>query len=614
MMLTKDAPGTTQTQTMPDNYDLNELEALAQSIVNTPDLILEQSFDDDDDESDDLITSDVIPAKIPEGDTAFEVFGSPDPTIPMSNVPCAGCGANLHCQDPAIPGYLPSQKFTSIPTKKLRTSVCQRCLLMKYHNIALNVSVHPEEYNKIISQIRNKGGLAIIVVDLLDMPNSIFKDLPELIGHDRPLYIVGNKVDLIPKDETGYLQRTKDMLRYLCKEAGLSTTNEVMHTALVSAKTGYGIEELITQLLKDWGKKGDVYLLGCTNVGKSTLFNALLSSDYCKSTARDFISRATTSPWPGTTLNLLKFPMLNPVPWKLHRRIQRLLRERSSSVEEERLRRKNLKATGRHHYATLMGHIGQTFEGIKKQTQEDQEYKGYTLASYEFDEKEASLKEGRSGVDDLTTERATLDDFDIRHYKNSYWCYDTPGVVNPEQVINLLTQTELSVVLTNKLLQPRTFMVKPGQTMFVSGLSRINYVEGDAYVYFTVFASINLPVHVVDNDEADLFYNRNIGTSEFGIPLGDDDRLKKLPPLESREFFLQGEGWQESVADILLSSIGWVAITARKSMELQVRAYTPGARGCHLRTPALLPYAVNHRGRRIRGTAAYTVKKMKRRN
>jgi ribosome biogenesis GTPase A len=51
---------------------------------------------------------------------------------------------------------------------------------------------------------------------------------------------------------------------------------------------------------------GDVYLLGCTNVGKSTLFNALLQSDYCKVKAVDLIQRATTSPWPGTTINLLK--------------------------------------------------------------------------------------------------------------------------------------------------------------------------------------------------------------------------------------------------------------------------------------------------------------------
>lgn len=52
--------------------------------------------------------------------------------------------------------------------------------------------------------------------------------------------------------------------------------------SLISAQTGYGVEELITKLHSIWENKGDVYLIGCTNVGKSTLFNALLRSDYCK--------------------------------------------------------------------------------------------------------------------------------------------------------------------------------------------------------------------------------------------------------------------------------------------------------------------------------------------
>jgi ribosome biogenesis GTPase A len=51
---------------------------------------------------------------------------------------------------------------------------------------------------------------------------------------------------------------------------------------------------------------GDVYLVGCTNVGKSSIFNALLGSDYCKVQASDLVQKATISNWPGTTLNLLK--------------------------------------------------------------------------------------------------------------------------------------------------------------------------------------------------------------------------------------------------------------------------------------------------------------------
>ena len=41
------------------------------------------------------------------------------------------------------------------------------------------------------------------------------------------------------------------------------------------------------------------HLVGCTNSGKSSIFNALMMSDMCKVAARNQISRATTSIWPG---------------------------------------------------------------------------------------------------------------------------------------------------------------------------------------------------------------------------------------------------------------------------------------------------------------------------
>lgn len=39
------------------------------------------------------------------------VYGTPDPNIPASNVACPGCGAALHCIEPSIPGYIPSELF-----------------------------------------------------------------------------------------------------------------------------------------------------------------------------------------------------------------------------------------------------------------------------------------------------------------------------------------------------------------------------------------------------------------------------------------------------------------------------------------------------------------------
>lgn len=38
-------------------------------------------------------------------------FGTPDPLIPVSKIPCYGCGALLQCADAGLPGYLPSELF-----------------------------------------------------------------------------------------------------------------------------------------------------------------------------------------------------------------------------------------------------------------------------------------------------------------------------------------------------------------------------------------------------------------------------------------------------------------------------------------------------------------------
>ena len=78
------------------------------------------------------------------------------------------------------------------------------------------------------------------------------------MDEQRPAYIIGNKVDLLPRDGPGYLDRVKRSVLKLCDERGIVA----QHVALVSAKTGYGIETLISRLLRDWKLKGSrVYSL-----------------------------------------------------------------------------------------------------------------------------------------------------------------------------------------------------------------------------------------------------------------------------------------------------------------------------------------------------------------
>lgn len=81
-------------------------------------------------------------------------YGTPNPNSGVSRVPCGGCGALLHCSDPAIPGYLPSEIMRGRNDTELKTLECQRCHFLKEYNIALDVQVQPEEYEKLLQSIK----------------------------------------------------------------------------------------------------------------------------------------------------------------------------------------------------------------------------------------------------------------------------------------------------------------------------------------------------------------------------------------------------------------------------------------------------------------------------
>lgn len=90
----------------------------------------------------------------PTNDQWLKRYGTPDPSIGISQVQCGGCGALLHCSEPSIPGYLPSEILRGRTDEELKTIECQRCHFLREYNIALDVSVQPEEYEKLLQSIR----------------------------------------------------------------------------------------------------------------------------------------------------------------------------------------------------------------------------------------------------------------------------------------------------------------------------------------------------------------------------------------------------------------------------------------------------------------------------
>lgn len=85
---------------------------------------------------------------------------------------------------------------------------------------------------------------------------------------------------------------------------------------------------------------------------------------------------------------------------------------------------------------------------------------------------------------------------------------------------------------------------------------------------------------------------------QFQVPCGGKVRMETFPKLQSKVITLRGLDWRRSAGDVILSSAGWVAVTAGSSHSVTLHAHTPGGEGIALRVPSLLPEAVNERGKR----------------
>ncbi|KAG7462096.1 hypothetical protein MATL_G00199000 [Megalops atlanticus] len=530
-----------------------------------------------------------------------KVYGTPDAEVAVSDHCCTGCGAVMHCTVPDLPGYLPSEKYKSLTEENtLHKAICQRCHLLIHHQKALNVQMSKEEYRQIVRRVRKEKALVLFIVDLLDIPDSIIPDLLDLIGKNKHIVVLGNKVDLLPSDSENYLKRIKGQLLQYCAEMGISSDKNIKDVHLISAKTGYGIEKLITSLQSSWKYKGDVYLVGTTNAGKSTLFNTLLESDYCKSKASDVIRKATISPWPGTTLNLLKFPIINPTPYRMLRRAERLksnAAQKEKELDPQELRR--LQHLSKQGY--LVGRVGRTFR-VDAQAAGGRD-------ALEFDPESLSFGELEEESGGRHSQPSHPVEFSHNELKDAHWLYDTPGITKEQDMLSLLTEQELKIVVPTQAITPRTFVLKPGTVLFLGALGRIDYLEGEKSCWFTVIASNLLPVHITSLDKADAVYRKHAGNTLLGVPLGGEERMRAFPPLLPRYFQLTGQGYQRASADIKFSSTGWVAVTGNDGNHIVLRAYAPEGVGLQLRTPPLLPFVVTLKGERIKKSPAYKTKK-----
>jgi ribosome biogenesis GTPase A len=165
----------------------------------------------------------------------------------------------------------------------------------------------------------------------------------------------------------------------------------------------------------------------------------------------------------------------------------------------------------------------------------------------------------------ITTSRfpgTTLDRIEIP-LAGGHNLVDTPGIIADQQLTGLLNAAELKQVLPRKPLKPATYQLEPGQTLFLAGLGRIDYLQGPR-TSFVVYVSRDLYVHRTKTSHADEFYEKQAGQLLTPPQTGT-----KLPAWQGRDYSINEK------SDLLFGGIGFVTVPAG----CHVRTYTPGGIG-----------------------------------
>lgn len=184
---------------------------------------------------------------------------------------CIGCGINLQIIDRNKEGYVDN----------INKEICERCFRLKNYGEYKEVTSGNETYSQILSSIP-KDSLVVYLTSLLNINLDYIKEFKNVI-------IVLTKKDLLPKSVKNY-----KLINYIS-----NITNNYLDIEIISSVKNYNLDILLNKI-KKYSMNKEVYFVGMTNSGKSTLINKLIKN------YGDNNIEITTSMYPSTTLNKIE--------------------------------------------------------------------------------------------------------------------------------------------------------------------------------------------------------------------------------------------------------------------------------------------------------------------
>lgn len=353
----------------------------------------------------------------------------------LEPIKCIGCGITIQTEDKNAEGYAPPSSLEK------EDVICQRCFKLRNYNELQPVSLSGDDFLAILNGIGEKEGLIVKVVDIFDFNGSWINGLQRFVGK-KDILLIGNKSDILPKALNP--KRLTNWMKTEAAKLGLKPIDVL----LVSAVKGNGMEEAL-EAIEKYRKGKDVYVVGCTNVGKSTFINRIIKN------ATGMQDVITTSYFPGTTLDVVEIP----------------------------------------------------------------------------------LDDGKSLI-------------------------DTPGIINEHQIAHDLDAEDLKIITPKKELKPKVYQLNAEQTLFIGGLARFDFIQGDRSS-FNLYVANGLQIHRTKLANADELYAKHLG--EMLSPPSAAS-LETLPPLVRHEFSIK-----QAKTDIVISGLGWITIQ-HENVQIAVHA------------------------------------------
>jgi len=186
---------------------------------------------------------------------------------------CNGCGVVLQNNDKNELGY----------TSNLEKQLCERCFRIRNYNDYKFVTKDNNDFINILKNINNNDDLVVLVVDLFNINKNV-EDISKYLDND--ILLVLTKRDILPKS-----CYDKKLLEYFD-----NYNLNIVDSVIISSTKNYNFDELYNKI-NSYKKSNNVYVVGFTNSGKSTMINKILYNYSDNNTV------ITTSNLPSTTID-----------------------------------------------------------------------------------------------------------------------------------------------------------------------------------------------------------------------------------------------------------------------------------------------------------------------